>query len=968
MSNGTITFLPWIRFGMSNKIPNSDYIINSGTATSDKRAKINIKLNLKRYKVDNTDDTEEIAKVLELISAGEVLSLNQEEVIKVNPSAGEREFDFNHLAFIEFKAPDLPWRYTPAAPTLPEPGKSDSYLRIRPWLTLIVLKENEFSRLPFNGYCCPIELTNDGKQPGIFPPHDQMWAWAHVHVNKELEETNIEDKELELKQLYENDKSVAYSRLICPKRLEKATEYHAFLVPTFEAGRLIGLKRSYSGGGLDPAWQYASSLLTTISNDFVYPVYYEWTFQTSDSASFESLARRIKPSVIAEANPFSINISSAHPILAGVAPVLAKPDIEAPTILALTDQQPPEEWDLEQNQFVTKLQDYLNTSQNNLISPNLVGDPVISPPMYGRWHARVNSLDSPSTGYASDLNWIHELNLDPRFRLMAGIGVELIKKHQETLMQKAWQDIKHVMDLNKGIRMMQLSLQTFSQQYKNRFINPTVDGAVYVETVGSNIAKICLNSEQSAKTVYYDMANSSIPAGCFNWKTSALMASGSKLARAFSYNNPIGATQGWFNSVCNETSKFCLPFEAPDGMGVLTVLSRTQLTDTYVNSISAKNNFVLTVPGTPNVPLFATGTDNDQADYSRNVLAEGNNECFEVIFDNPPPQPPPAPDINIAATNIDLNINPSTAILKDVSLAYDVKSGGQNYVFQNIDLVLATPRIDVPVYEHFYEIAPEFFSTDLSSTLKNNTVGIFSINQKALEAFMAGLNFEMSRELLWRGYPTDQRGTIFKSFWKGIATDYSDIKPIHQWKGTSSLNKLGENNSGSSNGDHLVFAIRADLLRKFPRPIVVLRKATMAGTPPTLQPSNVNSDEVFPDFFAFINNDVLFIGFANITKEMLVGDGTTNNYGYYLMICESPSGVRFGLDDFQGTTPINDWNNLHWGILDSSNNAKYINATLNIADPDERYFASWNRSSGDFATILFRAQAKIAIHSKVLFD
>ena len=30
---------------------------------------------------------------------------------------------------------------------------------------------------------------------------------------------------------------------------------------------------------------------------------------------------------------------------------------------------------------------------------------------------------------------------------------------------------------------------------------------------------------------------------------------------------------------------------------------------------------------------------------------------------------------------------------------------------------------------------------------------------------MAGLNHEMARELLWRGYPTDQRGTVFRRFW-----------------------------------------------------------------------------------------------------------------------------------------------------------------------------------------------------------
>ena len=33
-----------------------------------------------------------------------------------------------------------------------------------------------------------------------------------------------------------------------------------------------------------------------------------------------------------------------------------------------------------------------------------------------------------------------------------------------------------------------------------------------------------------------------------------------------------------------------------------------------------------------------------------------------------------------------------------------------------------------------------------------------------VEAFMVGLNHEMNHELVWRTYPTDQRGTPFRRF------------------------------------------------------------------------------------------------------------------------------------------------------------------------------------------------------------
>jgi len=52
-----------------------------------------------------------------------------------------------------------------------------------------------------------------------------------------------------------------------------------------------------------------------------------------------------------------------------------------------------------------------------------------------------------------------------------------------------------------------------------------------------------------------------------------------------------------------------------------------------------------------------------------------------------------------------------------------------------------------------------------------NTVTLLETNAKFIEAFMVGLNTEMGRELLWRGFPTDQRGTYFRQFWEGVQPD-----------------------------------------------------------------------------------------------------------------------------------------------------------------------------------------------------
>ena len=45
-----------------------------------------------------------------------------------------------------------------------------------------------------------------------------------------------------------------------------------------------------------------------------------------------------------------------------------------------------------------------------------------------------------------------------------------------------------------------------------------------------------------------------------------------------------------------------------------------------------------------------------------------------------------------------------------------------------------------------------------------NSLSLVVPNRRFIEAYMVGLNHEMARELLWSGFPTDQRGTYFDRF------------------------------------------------------------------------------------------------------------------------------------------------------------------------------------------------------------
>ena len=50
-------------------------------------------------------------------------------------------YESNNLAYIEFYEEDFPWRYTPVNP---DDNTTDTARRLRPWLTLVVLTDQEY--------------------------------------------------------------------------------------------------------------------------------------------------------------------------------------------------------------------------------------------------------------------------------------------------------------------------------------------------------------------------------------------------------------------------------------------------------------------------------------------------------------------------------------------------------------------------------------------------------------------------------------------------------------------------------------------------------------------------------------------------------------------------------------------------------------------------------------------------------
>jgi hypothetical protein len=183
---------------------------------------------------------------------------------------------------------------------------------------------------------------------------------------------------------------------------------------------------------------------------------------------------------------------------------------------------------------------------------------------------------------------------------------------------------------------------------------------------------------------------------------------------------------------------------------------------------------------------------------------------------------------------------------------------------------------------------------------------------------MTGASFEMNRELLWRAFPTDLRGTPFQRFWDRrlytlAGTTYlNDMEPIHQWRKQPLGERTDEN---MKDPNRIALLVRGQLLRRYPNTAVYAWKKRT--TPQDPNPESVqhtmllkNNDGNPPDkdaiqvpvFSGFIPPDVTFFGF-DIDKEHVAD--------WCFVLEEQMSEPRFGFDvpetpqgQPQGTLPL----------------------------------------------------------------
>ncbi|HEX8149788.1 MAG TPA: hypothetical protein VF591_21590 [Pyrinomonadaceae bacterium] len=546
----TYSFLPWLRQGIANRITAADSPANVKI-----RAAVPVHLELAGEGVGGAL-AEPIQRDVELYGPGDIVGIEPRAVVKVEPRSWVPDFETNYLPHIEFYDEDFPWRYTPAAA---------AGARLRPWIMLVVLKEGEFEEgVNVKDKPLPYIKVDD---PRLFPPAGQLWAWAHVHVNRGLAASVVSsDMNVVLpnfQAVLRENPDLAYSRIVCPRKLEENSSYHAFLVPSFESGRLagLGLDVTKAPSATHSAWgDYAGRAALEGSH---YPVYYRWRFGTATVGDFEYLVRLLKPKPVdRRVGRREMDMQRPGPNLPGIGDpalggvlrlggALRVPE-EAMSAVDRAEAEKFDDWDNPYpHPFQTALASFINLADDYAAEPaaqansgsGLEGveddpDPLITPPLYGRWHSLTRRLLAERDGSPVALrrNWVHELNLDPRYRVPAGFGTKVVQDKQEEYVNAAWEQVGQVLEANRRIRASQLAKEV-SWVWHERHLKPL--RAADVEKFILLAAPVHKRVVSQGLTVYHQVKSSHLQPAAVSAPLRRVLRPGARLARGLPFGDAV---------------------------------------------------------------------------------------------------------------------------------------------------------------------------------------------------------------------------------------------------------------------------------------------------------------------------------------------------------------------------------------------------------------------------------------------
>lgn len=606
---------------------------------------------------------------------------------------------------------------------------------------------------------------------------------------------------------------VVTARLVFPRDLDASTDYVAVVVSAFDdAGH--------------PSWDAEDLTVGPL------PVHHAWRFRTGENGSFKDLALALHHAEGRRLGRLQLRVAGA-PSDMFVRGALADPD---------DVDDPPD--------------DVASTQLAALLALRTVGPRrVVGPPRYGdAWAVDAGAV------------WSATVNLDPRHRAVAGVGLRAGVLLQEEISAAAAERAGGTFIAGQRIRALALGLEAARASWERRV---PADPRGKVALFGPSSRRIMAagaGGDDDGTLLDLVATGTSLPAALLSTAARRALRPGTPLRRHLADN--------------------ATPF------------------DTLVQDAA---NAPATSPRRPDErldPGEATGEVHGDS-LARELGLGGGDELIEQLLERLGDNDlrddlvaeigrgePPRPETR--AVDLDK--------LGDVlGQAFDPTGDGAVVIGRVISCFdgleppfLAPPEpclpLDLPGWRILRDHAPTWLLPG-AEQLQEGEVAALVTNQRFVEAFLLGINTQAIAELRWRGIPLQTGCTPLRRFWDRIAadgsaelTDMSGVSDL-RWPAASDL---GQHAPDPPPKARLVLAFRTELFRRYPSTIVRLASARhpdlFDNSPRFDLHADANAERIAPVVQAQVSRSLTLVGF-DVGIEALDEN--------WVLVEEVPRGLKF---------------------------------------------------------------------------
>ena len=641
-------------------------------------------------------------------------------------------------------------------------------------------------------------------------------------------------------------------------------------------------------------------------------MYHFWEFATAVADDIESMAERLHgpehaPPALGRRRIFAAAAHPDVPPLPEQARAITMFGALRPTGPAATPlpPQPP--------QLTTRLADVVARRDT----------PELPPPLYGEWAADEHALPPTEDG------WFGELNRTVAHRIASGLGAEVVRRNQETYVDAAWRQVGRIREANDLAARARLSAAVLGRLVQRHVASLPADrllqavAPVLGVTPGPPADLDDTSTDEHARRPRH--VQRADRGDCRHLPAAGQHAApGRQAGRA-------GARRSTTAPACSRLTA------GPDGAALVET---TPPTPDGIISLGDRDRLNVDpndpAGGVPLAPLGLQGRTT-AATVGRIVPETGRVPDLggrELPFFPPSELPavinmvtgrprrrgggipivrPPIRVTDQTATNafdgavaamarsVDRAPPPVAFVGVDVAalgLQLLERLDPRRSVGRRVaSMVVAPQPVDPFAGIMAFPILPEATYSALDALgggwmlpsadgLEPDTAILLQTNPGFTAAFLVGMNHEMNAELLWRVYPTDQRGTPFQRFWDRDQGSI-DIVPVHQWPLDQPLATAGApprlSPAAGTTNEQIVLLLRGQLLRRYPDMVVYAVKGTHA------KPGTEVERQGRPVFAGRLSPDLNFVGF-DMTAADLAADE------WWFVLEQQLTAPRFGFD------------------------------------------------------------------------